>query len=180
MIEISSTTAVLSAMITPAVLILACGSLITTTSSRLIRAVDRVRELSTEFQGTDASTDEHAAQRKALLFAQLDRSTSRSRLLQQALTRLYLALSMFVGTSVALGVDAALAFDGIDWLPLVLGFIGAGLLLWSSILLIIESRIGLAQTYAEMDFIWKVGQKHAPPELVEEFRKSGWLRRMTR
>lgn len=36
---------VLSAMITPAVLISACGTLIFSTSTRLARIVDRVREL---------------------------------------------------------------------------------------------------------------------------------------
>ena len=38
--------AVLTAMITPAVLISACGSMILSTSSRLGRVVDRVRSLS--------------------------------------------------------------------------------------------------------------------------------------
>ena len=38
----------LSAMITPAVLISACGTLIMSTSLRLARIVDRVRELSRE------------------------------------------------------------------------------------------------------------------------------------
>jgi hypothetical protein len=41
-----SATAVLTAMITPAVLISACGSMILSTSSRLGRVVDRVRALS--------------------------------------------------------------------------------------------------------------------------------------
>ena len=36
---------VLSALITPAVLISACGSLVISTSTRLARIVDRVREL---------------------------------------------------------------------------------------------------------------------------------------
>ena len=40
--ELTSTLSVLSAMITPTVLILACGSLILTTSQRLTRVIDRV------------------------------------------------------------------------------------------------------------------------------------------
>ncbi len=38
----------LSAMITPAVLISACGTLVFSTSTRLARVVDRVRQLSAE------------------------------------------------------------------------------------------------------------------------------------
>ncbi|HET7711316.1 MAG TPA: DUF2721 domain-containing protein, partial [Thermoanaerobaculia bacterium] len=44
---LTSVLSVLSAMITPAVLILASGSLILTTSNRLTRVVDRVREMLT-------------------------------------------------------------------------------------------------------------------------------------
>ncbi len=42
--------AVLTAMITPAVLISACGALIFSTSSRLGRVIDRVRSLSEKFE----------------------------------------------------------------------------------------------------------------------------------
>ena len=44
--DTSAAIAVLTAMITPAVLISACGSMILSTSSRLGRVVDRVRSLS--------------------------------------------------------------------------------------------------------------------------------------
>ena len=44
--SIASATTVLTAMITPAVLISACGSMILSTSTRLGRVVDRVRILS--------------------------------------------------------------------------------------------------------------------------------------
>ena len=43
---LSASVAVLTAMITPAVLISASGTMILSTSTRLIRIVDRVRELS--------------------------------------------------------------------------------------------------------------------------------------
>jgi len=47
----SSAIAVLTAMITPAVLISACGSMILSTSVRLGRVVDRVRTLSDRWAG---------------------------------------------------------------------------------------------------------------------------------
>ena len=49
MASVPDALSVLSAMITPAVLISACGSLILVTSTRLMRAVDRVRDVSLRF-----------------------------------------------------------------------------------------------------------------------------------
>ena len=48
--EASADLSLLSAMITPAVLISACGTLIFSTSTRLARIVDRVRQLSQSFE----------------------------------------------------------------------------------------------------------------------------------
>jgi hypothetical protein len=50
--ELSSAVSVLTAMITPAVLISACGALILSTSTRLGRVVDRVRLLIERFEET--------------------------------------------------------------------------------------------------------------------------------
>jgi len=44
--DLPTALSLLTAMITPAVLISACGTLIFSTSARLARLVDRVRELS--------------------------------------------------------------------------------------------------------------------------------------
>ena len=144
---------ILSAMITPAVLILACGSLVMTTSSRLIRCVDRVRAFTSEIDALDQaqSTDQP---RYDMLIYQLERTATRARLLQRALSRLYAGIGTFVATSVAIGVFALLEIHQ-AWIPLLLGFIGAGLLFSASIMLIMESRIALALTYAEMDFVLK-------------------------
>ena len=49
--------AVLTAMITPAVLISACGSMILSTSGRLGRVVDRVRALSDRLEATTDQGD---------------------------------------------------------------------------------------------------------------------------
>ena len=48
--NLDSTLSTLSAMITPAVMILATSSLILTTTTRLVRVVDRVREMLPEFE----------------------------------------------------------------------------------------------------------------------------------
>lgn len=166
--DLSAALATLSAMITPAVLILACGSLILTTSQRLTRVIDRVRELSSEIEmlAADTRSEDFVQDKRKMLFELLEKAINRARLLQRAITRLYLALSSFVATSVAIGI-ISLTRINFGAVALVLGFIGLGLTLTASFLLIAESRIGLASTFTEMDFLWKRGQHHAPPETRE-------------
>src|SRR5688500_13148765 len=100
----SSAVAVLTAMITPAVLISACGSMILSTSHRLGRVVDRVRALSDKLEelATREEIDPvNAKDRQAAIFAQMDKLTSRARILQRSMVTFYLALGLFVATSVA-------------------------------------------------------------------------------
>jgi hypothetical protein len=150
--ELAEVLHVLSAMITPAVLILASSSLLITTSSRSIRCVDRVRERAEELRALGKGTDEGTERRRQHLFRQLEINTRRARLLQRAMARLYLDISFFIGTSVAIGVVSLLNVNT-GWIPLLLGFIGAGLLFSASVYLIIESRLAMATTYEEMDYI---------------------------
>ena len=159
--NLSSALNVLSAMVTPAILIMACGSLILTTSSRLIRAVDRAREYMPEMErlAEERDSDEMTEQKHAMMLDQLSKLTKRARYLQRALAQLYGALGVFVATSVAIGV-IALSGMHFAWIPLVLGFIGAGLLFNASALLIIESRIALAATFAEMDYVAAIARRH--------------------
>ncbi|HEX8255167.1 MAG TPA: DUF2721 domain-containing protein [Thermoanaerobaculia bacterium] len=150
--DIASVLDVLSAMITPAVLILASSSLLITTSSRSIRCIDRVRERAAELEALGKGTDEGTERQRTHLFAQLEINTRRARLLQKAMSRLYIGISFFIGTSVAIGVVSLIHVD-IGWFPLMLGFVGAGLLFAASVYLIFESRLAMATTYAEMDYI---------------------------
>src|SRR3712207_1563205 len=96
--EVSSALSILTAMITPAVLISASGLLIMSTSIRLGRVVDRVRSLSDNFeQMTKIETDRRLAEKKIeMIFHQLDLLTARSRLLQRSLTILYLSVGVLV------------------------------------------------------------------------------------
>jgi hypothetical protein len=150
--ELKSVLEVLSAMITPAVLILASGSLIMTTSSRSIRCVDRVRERAAELEELGTATDPPSEIKRRHLYQQLEINSKRARLLQRAMSGLYVGISVFIATSVAIGLVALLHVD-IGWLPLILGFIGAGLLFTASIYLIIESRYAITTTQVEMDYI---------------------------
>src|SRR5437763_82129 len=94
--SLSSVLAILTAMITPAVLISACGSLILSTSTRLGRVVDRVRELSDRFEELAHVEEELALaeERRAVIFDQLDKLTSRSRILQRSMTVFYIPLAL--------------------------------------------------------------------------------------
>ena len=161
--------AVLTAMITPAVLISACGALIFSTSTRMGRVVDRVRVLSERFENLakHPEQDDMFEERRALIFGQLDRQTSRARLLQRAMLSFYIALSIFIATSVAIAVVAAVA-GNFTWVAVGLGVVGSFFLLYASVLLVLESRMALGAIMSEMDFVWKVSKKYAGKELAEK------------
>jgi hypothetical protein len=166
----SSAVAVLTAMITPAVLISACGALILSTSTRLGRVVDRVRLLIDRFEEMMKTQDEEEGvelfeERRTVIFDQLDKLTTRTRLLQKSMRVFYLALGVFVATSVAIGIVAAADSPRQAWVPVVLGLTGASGLFYGSVLLIKESRLAQEALNAEMDFIWKLGRALAPPDL---------------
>jgi threonine/homoserine/homoserine lactone efflux protein len=160
---------ILTAMITPAVLISACGALIFSTSTRLGRVIDRVRVLSEKFQELAAhpEKDDMAQERQVLIFTQLDRQTSRARLIQRAMTAYYTALGIFVASTVAIAIVSAAARTS-TWIAVVLGLVGAIFMLYGSVLLIVESRMALAAIMSEMDFVWKVSQKYAGKDVTTQ------------
>jgi len=164
-----SATAVLTAMITPAVLISACGSMILSTSSRLGRVVDRVRALSDRLE--DMSGDKESSnERKAVIFDQLDKLTSRARILQRSMVAFYLGLGMFVATSVAIGIVALADKPRYTMVPVIFGIAGACFLFYGSMLLIFEARLALSTIHAEMDYVWRQTKRVAPAEIVEQHK----------
>ena len=168
----ASAIAVLTAMITPAVLISACGSMILSTSSRLGRVVDRVRSLSDRLEEMAERNErgEVAVERQALIFQQLDKLTSRARILQRCMVTFYLSLGMFVATSVAIGVVAFTGNPRHNLLPVTLGIAGACFLFYGSMLLIFEARLALSTIHAEMDFVWRQSKRATPAEIVEQHK----------
>ena len=96
-------------------------------------------------------------ERRALIFSQLDRQTSRARLIQRAMAAYYTALGIFVATSVAIAMVSAAARN-FTWIAVVLGLVGSLFMLYGSVLLIIESRMALSAIMSEMDFVWKVSR----------------------
>lgn len=167
---LSQALAVLTAMITPAVLISACGALILSTSTRLGRVVDRVRILSEKLEELADEGHEQLVlveERRAVIYDQLDKLASRARILQRAMSVFYVALCLFVATSVSIGAVAIIGPRS-SLLPVVAGLVGASFLFYGSVILIVEARLALSTIRAEMDFVERLSRHYAPAELVRQ------------
>lgn len=153
--------AVLTSMITPAVLISACGSLLFSTGTRLGRVVDRVRTLVAKFEEIEKHPEKDALydERRRLIFGQLHRQSTRARLLQRAMVAFYTALGTLVACSVAIAVVAAVARN-YTWIAVALGLAGSLFMLYGAVLLIIESRLALGAILSELEFVAKVGRHY--------------------
>ncbi|MEJ8804491.1 DUF2721 domain-containing protein [Pontibacter sp. H249] len=162
------TLTVLSAMITPVVLILATGQLILTTSQRLARSVERARKLSEQFEQLVQQEDrEKNTEKRELLYQLLLRAVNRSRKLQRAMSLLYVCLSVFVATSVSIGILEALDIL-VFWVPVGLGLLGAGVLFYATILLIAETRLALGAIDKEMNYLVRNYAEEIAPKSAAE------------
>jgi hypothetical protein len=165
---------ILSSMITPAVLILASGSLVMTTSQRLSRAIERVRKISEEFMKIERSNDVESANetKRRILYNLLGKNARRCKLLTRAMTFLYLSLGLFVATSLSIGI-VEIIHSRYTWIPTALGMIGALCLFFSSAILIVESRVTYSVIVDEVDFVIESSQSNAP-ESVKIAAKRSW------
>lgn len=155
--------AVLSAMITPAVLISGAGTLLMSTSSRVGRVTDRVRQLTARFEaltGEEGRQRPLAREEKRLIVRQLPRLARRSRLLVRAMTALYVAVALLVLTSILIGVGALLGQDAGPG-PVALAILGAGALAFGALTLSYEVRLSARTTGEEMQFLVGLGQHYA-------------------
>lgn len=158
---------VLTAMITPALLLSACGTFILSTSNRLARVVDRIRAVSIQVEGM-ASAGELPLREERIEHgrSEIKLQAKRLRLLQWALTFLYLAAVTFVCTSVSIGVVAAVLV-WLYWIPVALGICGACFLLTASIVLLIEARKAVHDLYEETEFHRRVTREFVQRKTVE-------------
>jgi len=154
-------TNLLAAMVTPAVLISAAGTLVFSTSTRLARLVDRARVLATEIEAlAERPADPFAVERSAEIQHHLEVRARRSHLVQGAITRFYVALGFFVATTLAVGLVAFL--PGIDWVPPLLAILGALGLFSGCIQLIRETRLALHAVDREMSFALELVRRRGP------------------
>lgn len=168
---LNSTIEFLTAMVTPTLLISATGSLVLSTSTRLGRVVDRVRELEKRLSDLITSDDKSAIALYELridtVVGLLDKVTSRARLLQRAMVTFYYGLGFFVLTSVT--IAAAAFFNTYRWVPIPVGIVGILFLFWGSILMLMETRMATATVNAEMDFTWTLANYVAPKEIINKY-----------
>lgn len=150
---------ILGAMITPALLISASGTLTLSTTNRLGRVVDRIRKLTTEAEGLPVDSDlEGLAEKRALIADQVGWMTQRLWLLQRAVVTLYSAIGLLVGASLTVGLSASTNW-ALGWIPVAFGLTGAFLLLIAAGMLVREARLAVRGTLGELDHIRKVVER---------------------
>ncbi len=149
--ELSVVIGVLTAMITPSVLIVACGSLSLTTSQRLNRSIDRSRKISLQLKDFRSGITAAPANEPGMLNQQLMKATRRAMLMQRTMTLLYIAICLFIASSILIGLFEIMQWMR-SWIIILVTMAGALALLAASILLILESRLALAAVDDEMNY----------------------------
>lgn len=163
LIEALSSSRILTSMITPAVLISACGTLIFSTSARLGRIFDRVNVMKGEVEaivtGKIAYPEERLKHLRDLIQLQRRRAT----LIHRAMSSLYTATALFVAASLAIAINVAYGSSDQAWIPTLLALTGGLFLFVASALLLYESRFNLRFVNRSIEFI----------EFLEEKIESG-------
>lgn len=132
---------VISAMLAPALLMAATGSLLISANARLARVVDRLRAL----LAIEGTTGWDAARERALA-----EHRRRAALVLRACRLLHLALGCFVGTSLALAADALFA-GRFGILATAVALLGTLCLLLASAAMGLEVSLAVRSLDAELD-----------------------------
>lgn len=152
-LEALTSSRVLTSMITPAVLISACGTLIFSTSARLGRIFDRVNVMKGEVEAIVDGRISYPEERMRHLRGQISLQKRRATLIQKAMAALYTATALFVGSSLAIAINVAYGSQQQGWIPTLIA-LGGGLFLFAaSALLLYESRFNLRFVTRNIDFI---------------------------
>lgn len=144
---------VLTSMITPAVLISACGTLIFSTSARLGRIFDRVNVMKSEMEAILQEKLEYPAERMESISGQIRCAKKRAMLIQKAMASLYTATALFIAASLAIAVNTAYGTPQEGWIPTLIALFGTLFLFAASALLLYESRFNLIFVVRHIDFI---------------------------
>lgn len=128
--------AMIAAMITPALLIMASASLIATALVRLARVVDRMRKLA-ELGDRARDADE------------IRRHERRALLAERAVALYFFAAACFVVAGFTIAIDHA-AGDRLTWLPVLVTTLGMALIVAGSAAMLAECRHALVQIRVEI------------------------------
>ena len=142
----STAIAIVAAMITPALLILASASLVATVLARMARVVDRSRTLAA---CASEGTWERLGVTPSILRGWLGRHSVRARYAERSIAQLYLAVVVFIVTCLSIGLDR-LTGDRMPWLPVSLAILGTLLLLGGGAWMVAESKLAGAQIQEEI------------------------------
>jgi hypothetical protein len=147
---------ILGAMITPALLISASGTLSLSTANRLGRVVDRIRALNDMAETLpDGVVTQEVVDKRALIADQIGWHTQRLELLQKTIVTLYTAIGFLVASSLTVGFSASTAL-ALGWVPVGMGFCGAFALLVAAGTLVREARLAVKGARVEIDYVRKV------------------------
>jgi hypothetical protein len=165
---------ILGAMITPALLISASGTLSLSTANRLGRVVDRIRALNEMAESLpDGVVTEEVVDKRALIADQVRWHTQRLWLLQHTIVTLYVAIGLLVGASLTVGLSASTNW-ALGWIPVTFGLSGAFALLVAAGMLIRESRLAVRGAEVEINYISKiVSRKTTVPVPLNEKPEGG-------
>ena len=143
-----SSLSIISAMITPAILILASGSLVASTLTRVGRVFDRARIVVVRLEECRKADDREGV---ALFEGLLGDYQRRASFVERALSLYYTAIGFFVAASLSIALDNFMR-DLIPWLAITLTVLGAMLLLFGTIGLVLETNLatGLLQREIEI------------------------------
>ena len=169
--------AAIAAIVTPAILILASGNLVTSTLQRLARVVDRCRVLMTRLEESHEAHDERALRVYA---AWLRRDRTRVELAERALRFFYTAIAFFVAACLAIAADRIFR-DNAALVALALTVFGAIGLLGGTACLVFETNFAIGSLREEIDFTLQhpeerqaLGPEHSRVGRVLERLAGGW------
>jgi Protein of unknown function (DUF2721) len=142
----SAAVATITAMITPALLLLGSASLVASALMRMARVVDRARFLAAiVHEGTlnkiGVTTDQ--------LRSWLESHAKRARCAERSITLLYAAIVVFISTCLSIAIDRAVG-DSLSWLPVAFAVVGTLLLLSGGAYMVAESRLSGEQISIEI------------------------------
>ncbi len=153
LLEALSSSRILTSMITPAVLISACGTLIFSTSARMGRIFDRINVMKGEVEAIIVGKISYPQERMSHLKVQIELQRRRSTLIHRALSALYTSTALFVAASLAIAFNVAYGSSEQAWIPTFIALTGGIFLFVASALLLYESRFNLRFVDRSIDFI---------------------------
>lgn len=145
--------AFLTALITPAIVLLACANLIAGCQMRLQRVMDRVRALSHMAEDIRLGrTTDYPKERRREIGAEFLYYERRGKMILVAISLLYGTVGCFVATSIAVAVDLLLG-NSLALLAVILAILGISLFFVASLLMLLENRLAFRTMQREIQFV---------------------------